>query len=82
MTDNGKSLPESGSNSDILPGVRTEELKACESRFDLVRIFTRFSEIILPKVEVHVTSGPSMVTKMTVYFESDSNHVNNPRLNW
>ena len=48
VTDNGKSLPESGSNSDILPGVRTEELKACESRFDLVRIFTRFSEIILP----------------------------------
>ena len=39
MTVNGKSLPESGSNSDILPGERIEELKAGESRFDLVRVF-------------------------------------------
>ena len=36
-----KSFPLSGSNSDILPGERTEELKAGESRFDLLRIFSR-----------------------------------------
>ena len=34
-----KSFPLSGSNSDILPGERIEELKAGESRLNLVWVF-------------------------------------------
>ena len=36
-----ETFPDSGSNSDILSGERTEEFKAIESRLDLVGVFSR-----------------------------------------